>query len=164
MPRNKQEGLRCRELRSREFRGLELHELYDSEAPGGTECDGGCWTRHTAGSYGPILSVFGGATGGWYLDTRNADATHTSVAFGVDRRAAAATVQATTAAGTLPLNTWTQVIGRFDAAAGQGQIFLNGQASGAAASQSGFGTAPNSFTLSAAFGGYAWMGSSTSAS
>jgi len=117
----------------------------------------GCWTRHTAGSYGPILSVFGGATGGWYLDTRNTDATHTSVAFGVGP-SGAATVQATTAAGTLPLNTWTQVIGRFDAAAGQGQIFLNGQASGAAASQSGFGTAPNSFTLSAAFGGYAWDG------
>jgi lysophospholipase L1-like esterase len=104
-----------------------------------------------------MLSVFGGATGGWYLDTHNADATHTSVAFGVGP-SGPATVQATTAAGTLPLDTWAHVVGRFDNAGGQGQIFVNGQASGAAASQGGFGTAPGAFSLSQSVGGYAWDG------
>jgi len=155
---NKQEGVRAASFTVANLEALSCTSCAALKPAAGQSVTAGCWARHTAGSYGPMLSIFGGATGGWYLDSRNTDATHSSLAFGVGP-SGATTVQATTAPGTLPLNTWTHAIGRFDATGGQGQIFVNGQASGAATSQSGFGAvAPSGFSLSAPFGGYAWNG------
>jgi hypothetical protein len=154
---NQQQGPRSATFTAANLEALSCASCTALKPAAGQSVTAGCWTRHTAGSYGPMLSVFGGATGGWYLDTHDADATHTSVAFGVGP-SGPATVQATTAAGTLPLDTWAHVVGRFDNTGGQGQIFVNGQTSGAAASQSGFGTAPGAFSISQSVGGYGWDG------
>jgi len=108
-------------------------------------------------SYGAIASTFAGASGGWYLDSSAGNANHDSVAFGVGSSGATA-VEATTPAGTLALNAWTHVVGRFDNTTNTSRVFLSGVPSGSTAAPSDFGTQPSAFALSSDFPGYGWNG------